>query len=105
MMMLGMCAFMYPYYEVKSNRESGTGRSDILLRAKKPELPHMILEFKYSKDKNANLEKLAQEGVGQIKEKQYDAGLTGRVYHIGLAHFGKTVEMSWEKPEEGRTSH
>ncbi len=97
MMMLGMCAFMYPYYEVKSNRESGAGRSDILLYAKKPELPHMVLEFKYTKDEAQDLEELAQEAVTQIKDKKYDAEMKGTVYYIGLAHFGKNAEVRWEK--------
>ena len=95
MMMLGMCAFLYRYYDVRSNRESGSGRSDILLYAKKPELPHMILEFKYTKEESQNLKELAQRAVEQIKTKKYDAGMTGTVYYIGLAHFGKNVEMEW----------
>lgn len=97
MMMLGMCAFMYQYYDVKSNRESGTGRSDILLFAKKPELPHMILEFKYTKDESQNLEELAEQAILQIKDKKYDTEMTGDVYYIGLAHFGKNAEVRWEK--------
>ena len=97
MMMLGMCAFMHPYYEVKSNRESGNGRSDILLYSQKPELPHMILEFKYTKDESQNLEELAQEAIAQIKDKKYDADMTGNVCYIGLAHCGKNAEVKWEK--------
>lgn len=97
MMMLGMCAFLYRYYDVRSNRESGNGRSDILLYAKSPELPHMILEFKYRKDESQNLAELAREAIKQIKEKKYAAGMKGTVYYIGLAHLGKTVEVKWEK--------
>lgn len=99
MMMLGMCAFMYRNYHVKSNRESGTGRSDILLYAKRPGQPHMVLEFKYTKDETQDLNSLAQDAVRQIKEKEYDAELTGRVYYIGLAHFGKNVQVQWEEAE------
>lgn len=97
MMMLGMCAFMYRYYDVKSNRESGTGRSDILLYAKKRELPHMVLEFKYTKDESQNLEELAQKAIDQIRDRKYDAEMTGTVYYIGLAHFGKNAEVRWVK--------
>ena len=97
MMMLGMCAFMYRYYDVKSNREGGIGRSDILLYAKKRPLPHMILEFKYTKDEGEDLEMLALEAIGQIKDKKYDAEMTGVVYYIGLAHFGKAAQVKWEK--------
>lgn len=99
MMMLGMCAFLYKDYEVKSNRESGTGRGDILLYAKKPGAMHMILEFKYTKDESRNLEVLAEEAIKQIKEKKYEAGMSGQICYIGLAHFGKKAEVRWEKSE------
>lgn len=105
MMMLGMCAFMYQYYDVISNRESGLGRSDILIRAKSPKHPHMILEFKYTRDESQDLGELAQEAVEQIKEKEYDAEMTGTVYYIGLAHFGKQAEVKWEKVEKSRYTH
>lgn len=77
MMLLGACAFLFKDYEVRSNRESGTGRRDILLYAKKPGKPHMILEFKYTKEESQNLEELAEDAIKQIKEKKYDAGMSG----------------------------
>ena len=104
MMMLGMCAFLHPYYEIKSNQENGTGRGDILLYARKPELPHMILEFKYTKEQSQNLEELALEAIEQAKEKKYDSGMDGTVYYIGLAHYGKSAEIRWEKKLAGIAS-
>lgn len=95
-MMLGMCAFLYMDYEVKSNRESGNGRSDILLCSKKKQYPNFVLEFKYAKDDTDDLDVLAQTALDQIKDKQYEAGLDGKVYAIGLAHNGKKVEMKCE---------
>lgn len=97
MMMLGMCAFMQRYYEVKSNRESGNGRGDILLYSKKPEYPGMILEFKYTKEESQDLGELALNAVRQIKEKKYDAEMNGTVYYVGLAHCGKRAEIRWDK--------
>lgn len=97
MMMLGMCAFMYKDYEVKSNWENGRGRGDILLLAKKEGRPYIILEFKYTKDESQNLEKLAQKAIMQIKERKYDAGMSGQVYYVGLAHCGKKTGVSWEE--------
>lgn len=97
MMMLGMCAFLYKEYEVKSNRESGTGRSDILLYAKNERWPNMILEFKYTKDETQNLEDLAEKAIEQVREKKYDAGMEGDVYYVGLAHCGKMAAVKWEK--------
>lgn len=96
MMMLGMCAFLYRYYDVKSNRESGTGRSDILLHAKRSEVPHIILEFKYTKDESQDLTELAEQAITQIKKKQYDADMTGKVCLVGLAHCGKNTQVRWE---------
>ena len=99
MMMLGMCAFMQRHYEVSSNRENGSDRGDIVLRGRKPQYPGMILEFKYTKDESQDLGELASDAVSQIKEKKYDAGMTGTVYYIGLAHFGKKAEVRWEKKQ------
>lgn len=97
MMMLGMCAFLQGTYQVKSNRESGSGRSDIQLYARKPENPHIILEFKYTKDESQDLEELAQKAIRQIKNRKYDADMSGTVYYMGLAHCGKNVQVKWEK--------
>ena len=93
MMMLGMCSYLYGEYEVKSNRESGKGRSDILLRPLKKANPGIVLEFKYTKDEKEDLEKLAQQALNQITERAYGAELTGIVYRIGLAHCGKRVAV------------
>ena len=97
MMMLGMCAFMRKDYTVKSNRESGNGRSDICLYSKSARYPNVILEFKYTKDKKENLDKLACIAVEQIYEKHYDAEMEGTVYYVGLAHCGKHVCVRWEE--------
>ena len=96
MMMLGMCTFMISDYNVESNRESGLGRSDIILRAKTEEKPNIIMEFKYTKDENKELRELAREGLEQIGQKDYAAGLRGEVVCIGLGHRGKEAEIEWK---------
>ena len=96
MMMLGMCTFMISDYNVESNRESGLGRSDIILRAKTEEKPNIIMEFKYTKDENKELRELAREGLEQIGQKDYAAGLRGEVVCIGLGHRGKEAELEWK---------
>ncbi|MCI9174223.1 MAG: AAA family ATPase [Lachnospiraceae bacterium] len=97
MMMLGMCAFLHPYYTIDSNREHGMSRSGIMLYAKRPNLAHIILEFKYTNNQNQNLEKLALEAIAQIKNKKYDVETAGNIYYIGLAHCGKNVRIKWER--------
>ena len=91
MMMLGMCAFLRKEYTVKSNRESGTGRSDLCLYSKNRSYPNIVLEFKYTKNEKDDLEKLAEKAIEQSKEKQYAAEMKGKVVYMGLAHCGKKV--------------
>ncbi len=96
---LGMCAWLNNDYEIISNKEEGKGRADIILKAKKNSLPSYIFEFKYLKedmDKDG-LKKNAKKAVEQIREKQYDAGLQGKVIYIGLAHHGKDAIIEWQE--------
>ena len=72
MMTLGMCAFLRKDYDIKSNRETGEGRSDICLYAKHDRYPNLILEFKYTKDEKDDLEKLAEKELEQIQWAKVD---------------------------------
>ncbi|MDD3337432.1 MAG: AAA family ATPase [Lachnospiraceae bacterium] len=99
MMVLGMCSCLYGEYEIKSNRESGRGRSDLILKNLTGKYPHFILEFKYTKDESRNLTELAEEAIRQVKDKKYDAGMQGKTFYIGLAHRGKEAEVVWEEYE------
>lgn len=82
MLFLGMCMFLDGYYEVRSNRESGDGRSDIILKARNTGYKHFVIEFKQGE----NLEKLAEEAIAQIIEKNYAVELQGNVVLLGAAH-------------------
>lgn len=97
MMMLGMCAFLRRDYVVRSNRESGEGRGDILLYSKRHECPDMVLEFKYTKDISEDLDELAAKALEQVREKHYDAEMKGRILYVGIAHCGKNAEIRWIK--------
>ena len=99
MMMLGMCTFLTGEYDVESNRESGKGRSDIILKAKTGEKPNIVMEFKYIRDEKKDLRELAEEALEQIERKDYAAGLQGEVVCIGLGHRGKEAEMEWSVRE------
>lgn len=89
MLFLGMCCYLDGYYEVKSNIEVGTGRCDILLRAKTTGLNHFIIEFKEGED----VVGLSKKAVEQIEEKQYYADLTGNIIIMGVAHHKKKCEI------------
>ena len=93
MMLLGMSAWLTGEYEIISNRETGSGRCDIILKAKK-DLASYVIEFKYSKNKE-ELESLSDIAGEQIVEKEYDKGLEGKIIYIGLAHCGKDADVKW----------
>ena len=95
---LGMCAWLSNEYEIKSNREAGKGRCDIILKAKKERLPSYVLEFKYLKEADENgLEASARAAIDQIKARRYDIELAGKVILVGLAHAGKEVRIVWQE--------
>lgn len=92
-MMLGLCALLSNRYQVKSNRESGLGRFDVMLIPRVKSMPGFIYEFKFTRDAGVDLDALADEALRQIDEKRYetellDAGVT-EIRKIGIAFRGK----------------
>lgn len=83
-----------------SERETGTGRADLILEPKNKENPAYIFEFKVAEDEK-ELENYAVEGFYQIKEKQYDIELKNRgineIIYVGLAFHRKELKMKYEK--------
>lgn len=66
-------------YEILSNRESGNGRPDILLKPYDEKKPAVILELKYA-EKFTQMEEKCKETLNQIDEKGYADGLTNEGY-------------------------
>lgn len=87
-------------YLVKSNRESGLGRSDILVLSPAYEGIAIIIEVKVS-DTYAGLEDAAKEALMQIKNRQYDAELKLEGYHTfhkyGFAFYKKLCRVLAER--------
>lgn len=94
-MMLGLCAVLSNRYQVRSNRESGMGRFDVVLIPRIKSLPGFIYEFKFTKDKKKNLNILAEEALSQMNEKKYDTELMdagiSNIIKIGIAFRGKNA--------------
>ena len=61
-------------YRVKSNRESGNGRPDIVMTESKFRGRAMILELKIS-DTIQGMEKKCEEALTQLKEQKYESSL------------------------------
>lgn len=97
---LGLLVELRDIYEIKSNRESGYGRYDVMLVPKSGDGRYnaIILEFKvFDSYDESTLEDTAQSALRQIEEKNYDAELIARgiekerIRHYGFAFEGKKV--------------
>jgi hypothetical protein len=96
---LGLMVELMDRYEIKSNRESGFGRYDIMLKPLDKEKDNAyIIEFKVFKPKREkNIEETVQNALAQIEEKQYEqelisAGIPAEnIRKYGFAFEGKTV--------------
>lgn len=96
-MMLGLAAGMSSRYYIRSNRESGEGRFDLMLEPKVHALPGIIMEFKATKDADS-LSASAAEALKQIEDKHYDAEMKDRgireIAKYGIAFAGKKIEIA-----------
>ena len=96
-MMLGLAAGMSSRYYIRSNRESGEGRFDLVLEPKVHFLPGIIMEFKATKN-DAGLSASADEALKQIEDKHYDTDMKDRgireIVKYGIAFAGKNVEIA-----------
>jgi hypothetical protein len=99
---LGLMVELENEYEIKSNRESGFGRYDIMLIPKDTDrttanCKAYIIEFKVKKQKEDTLEDTVKNALTQIEAKQYEQELiqTGiskeNIRKYGFAFEGKTV--------------
>lgn len=95
---LGLMAEQAVNYEIRSNRESGFGRYDIMLIPKRTQLPAIVIEFKvHNAGREKSLTDTAESALKQIADKNYDAELlargisTDRIRHYGFAFDGKKV--------------
>ena len=95
---LGLMVEQSENYEIRSNRESGFGRYDIMMIPKKNNFPAIVIEFKvYNPRREQTLEDTVQTALKQIEEKSYDTELMARgiekdrIRHYGFAFEGKRV--------------
>ena len=98
--LIGIFIILSNDYIRLSERETGTGRADLILEPKNKENPAYIFEFKVAENKK-ELENYAVEGFYQIKEKKYDVELKNRgineIIYVGLAFYRKELKMKYEK--------
>jgi len=91
-LLLGMFSKLQDKYEIKSNRESGKGRPDILLKAKDKNDYSAVIEIKADASK-----KTVEDAMYQIEKKEYVQELKSegytRILKVALGVDGKSIEV------------
>jgi len=95
---LGMLVGLKDSYYVKSNRESGYGRYDIMLEPKDKNGNSFIMEFKVlENEEEKTIEETIENAKKQIEERKYEEDLRERGYtnitKMVFAFKGKEVKM------------
>ena len=100
---LGLIVELRGRYEVKSNRESGFGRYDVMIIPHDKSSQAIVLEFKvHDPDEEKTLEETVSSALRQINEKEYDIELLNAgikkesIRHYGFAFEGKKVLIGTE---------
>lgn len=95
---LGLLVELRDRYQIRSNRESGYGRYDVMLTPVTEVDDAIAIEFKvHEPDEEESLQDTVRTALDQIKEKNYDAELllqgipADRIRHYGFAFEGKKV--------------
>lgn len=98
-LLLGLLRGSNPDWLIKSNRESGVGFSDILIKPENPDLG-IVIEVKYAKEFKG-LDAACDAAMAQIKEKRYDETLRdeGRcdILAYGIAFCRKRCRVAGER--------
>ena len=95
---LGLLLSLNQTYTVKSNRESGLGRYDVMLIPNDIHKKGIIFEFKkVDHDDKETIDDTVKLALAQIEDKQYDAELREKgitdILKLGIAIDGKIVKI------------
>jgi hypothetical protein len=94
--MLGILSGLKDNYEIRSNRESGNGRYDLLIIPKDINKFGIVMEFK-AIDNELKLADAANEALLQIKTSKYITELTAKginnVCLMGIGFSGKSIKI------------
>ena len=100
-LLLGLLRGSNPDWLIKSNRESGDGFSDILIKPEDPDAG-IVIEVKYAKEMK-DLDAACEAAMAQIKDKRYDEALRdeGRcdILAYGIAFCRKRCRVVGESLE------
>ncbi len=85
-------------YKFRIEEEAGNGRADLIMERTAPERPNIVVEFKRSRsDDPEDWAREAEEGVAQIKERDYHLSLRGRTLLYGVCFRNKKAKAAVEE--------
>jgi hypothetical protein len=92
----GLLIWITDTHEIKSNRESGYGRYDIVIIPRDPIQTGYVIEFKsVDKDENETVDSAIKAALAQIEKKKYDTELVERgikqIKKLAIVFSGKEV--------------
>ena len=97
---LGMMLALRREYYVRSNKEAGRGRFDLVLEPKDKRKNGFVIEFK-APNSEKSLEKESEEALSQIIKNRYDVELRERgienIYYVGMAFYKRDFKLVWKK--------
>ena len=94
---LGLLVHLENQYDIRSNREAGFGRADMLMRPKTQGRPGVVIEFKVL-DEDETVDDVLKEAAIQVRDRQYAVELVAAgatpVYEYVMVFDGK---KAWVK--------
>ncbi|MBW7876332.1 MAG: AAA family ATPase [Candidatus Cloacimonetes bacterium] len=101
-LVLGLIVSFSDTWHIRSNRESGLGRCDLLMTPKNPAHFGIVMEFKTMDSyEDSDLLACAQNAMDQIESRQYEQELRSqgatKILKMGVGFQGKTLEILTSK--------
>ena len=99
---------LQPRYTVRSNRESGSGRYDVMILPRAPGHPGVVLELKVRNRRRRESPKSAMAAaLKQLRDRDYAAELRASgaspIHEIGVVFDGKHVRVEVAGASKGRS--
>jgi hypothetical protein len=102
---LGLLVHLQPAYLVRSNREAGHGRSDVMIQPREAGRPGAVLELKVRR-KGQTLQRALKEAQEQLRDRDYAAELralgASPIHQVAVAFDGKHVLVTGVSPGPAR---
>jgi hypothetical protein len=93
---LGLLVHLESQYDVRSNREAGYGRADVLMRPKTPGRAGIVIEFKV-RDDDETVDEVLKEAAEQVRDRRYAeeiiASGASPVYEYAMVFDGKVATV------------